>query len=62
MKQGLTLEQVEFGVWERGQPVFLDLRVFHPSVCRYFKKSLQQCPLYEQTRKEKSIQRESFAD
>ena len=28
------------GLSERGQHAFLDLRVFHPNVCRYFNNSL----------------------
>ena len=41
------------GVWERGQQLFLDLRVFDPNTCPYCNKSLQQCHVMKEQEKKR---------
>ena len=48
------------GVWERGQQVFLDLRVFDPNACRYLNKSLQQCHMMNEQKKKRAYNERVF--
>ena len=42
------------GVWERGPKAFLDIRVFDPNACCYFKKSLQQYDVINEQEKKRA--------
>ena len=42
------------GVWERGQQLFLDLRIFDPNTCPYCNKSLQQCHVMNEQEKKRT--------
>ena len=42
------------GVWQRGQQLFLDLRIFDPNTCPYRDKSLQQCHVTKEQEKKRT--------